>query len=227
MARRAERLRELASDLEARYKITVHVVVADLATPEGLGAVRDALATRPVQTAVLNAGFGSRGAIGSLDRGREVQMVRLNVEAVVDLACEVLGPMRAVGAGRLVIVSSAAAWQPLPYMATYAASKAFELSFAEAIFEEVRGTGIRVTAACPGPTRTEFSTAAGSPGAFAKLPHESAEGVVAATWRALDRGRPFVATGGLARLTVGCARVLPRRLVVWAAGRAQRGAMPR
>ncbi len=207
----------LAAELGPRYGVTVDVVAADLSTPEGLAATRAALDTSPVATAVLNAGFGSRGRIGELDRDREVQMVRLNVEAVVDLASHVVSPMRAAGAGSIVIVSSVAAWQPLAYMATYAASKAFELSFAEALFEELRGSGVRVVAACPGPVRTEFSTAAGSPGALSRIPHETAEGVVAATWRALERGAPHVGTGRFARLMIGCSRILPRRFVVRAA----------
>ena len=186
-----------------------------------MAAVRADLDRRPVATAILNAGFGSRGRIGELDREREVQMVRLNVEAVVDLASHVVGPMRSAGSGTIVIVSSVAGWQPLAYMATYGASKAFELSFAEALFEELRGTGVRVVAACPGPVRTEFSTAAGNPGATARFPHETAEGVVAATWRALDRGKSHVGTGRLARAMIGCSRLLPRRFVVRAATRLQ------
>ena len=88
-------------------------------------------------------------------------MVRLNCVAVIDLAAHVLPGMVERGRGALVVVSSAAAWQPVPYMATYAATKAFELHFTEALAEELRGTGVRAVAVCPGPTRTEFTLSAG------------------------------------------------------------------
>lgn len=221
VARRVDRLRALADELTKSAGVAAAWAACDLATPEGLAACRAAIDAleHPPSVVVLNAGFGSRGALSSLDRERETRMVRLNVEAVVDLACHVLGPMRERGSGDLIVVSSAAAWQPLPYMATYGASKAFELHLAEAVREEMRGTGVRVIAVCPGPTRTEFSTSAGDAGLPAWLPQEEPEGVVRATWRALDRGRAHVATGRLARLTIGAARMLPRRLVVRAASR--------
>ena len=218
VARRAERLETLAAELSTAGR-EVRWVACDLATDGGRDRCRAAVdeAGVPPAVVVLNAGFGSRGSIDQLDRERELQMVRLNVEAVVDLACHVLPGMRARGRGRVVIISSAAAWQPLPFMATYGATKAFELHFAEAIRQELRGTGVQVIAVCPGPTRTEFTTVAGDAGMPRWIPQERSEGVVRATWRALDRGKAHVATGRLARFTIGCARILPRRLVVRAA----------
>jgi uncharacterized protein len=218
VARRADRLAELASELSGAAG-AARWVDCDLSTADGLARCRAAVdeAGEP-SVVVLNAGFGTRGAIDQLDRERETAMVRLNVEAVVDMACHVLPAMRRRGSGRMIIVSSAAAWQPLPFMATYGATKAFELHFAEAIRQELRGTGIQVIAVCPGPTRTEFTTVAGEAGLPGWIPQETADGVVRATWRALDRGKAHVATGPLARFTIGCARILPRRLVVRAAG---------
>ena len=218
VARRVDRLEALSVEL-ATLGVEVRWVAADLATRDGRARCRDAVDAvgDPPAVVVLNAGFGSRGALDKLDRERELEMVRLNVEAVVDLACHVLPGMRSRRTGKLLIVSSAAAWQPLPFMATYGATKAFELHFAEAIRQELRGTGVQVIAVCPGPTRTEFTTVAGEAGLPRWIPQERAEDAVRATWRALDRGKAHVATGRLARLTIGCARILPRRLVVRAA----------
>ena len=98
----------------------------------------------------------------------------------------------------MIVVSSAAAWQPVPFMATYAATKAFELAFTEALAKELRGTGVRAIAVCPGPTATEFNQVVGAVTGRAH-PAPTPEGVVAATWRALAAGRPRVATGWLAR----------------------------
>jgi short-subunit dehydrogenase len=217
-ARREERLLELADRMARRHGTHTDVVVCDLATEEGLAACREAITaagTAP-EVVVLNAGFGSSGPVWRLDREREADIVRLNCLAVVDLAAHVLPAMVARGQGTLVVVSSAAALQPVPFMATYAASKAFELSFTEAVGEELRGTGVRAIAVCPGPTRTEFALAAGGEGAGTTwtVPLDDPSTVVRATWKALDRGRRFVATGPIARTTAAAARFLPRALVL-------------
>ncbi|MGD9694147.1 MAG: SDR family NAD(P)-dependent oxidoreductase [Thermoleophilia bacterium] len=220
VARRQERLQELAASLP----VEAGIVVADLATDAGLAAVRDAVDAlgAPPEVAVLNAGFGSRGRFWELDREREARMVRLNAVAVVDTAAHVLPGMVGAGRGALVVVSSAAAWQPVPYTATYAATKAFELSFTEAIAEELRGTGVRALAVCPGPTRTEFSFAAGEKKAKWFIPFDDPAIVVRAALQALADGRPRAATGPVARGSMLAARVLPRRLVVRAAAIAHR-----
>lgn len=219
IARREDRLREITHDLVAEHRVEVGVVPADLATDVGMRVAREALdAVRALDAVVLNAGFGAFGAVADIPRERQTSMVRLNCEAVVDLACHALPRMLARGRGDIVIVSSAAAWQPIPTTATYAATKAFELFFAEALADEVRGTGVRVVAACPGPTTTEFGQAAGVPPSPRWMPTETPEGVVRAAVAALERGSPRVATGGLARVSTLAASVLPRRPVVRVAG---------
>jgi short-subunit dehydrogenase len=145
-------------------------------------------------------------------------MVDLNCAATTDLVCHLVPQMVARGSGDIVIVSSAAAWQPSPYTATYAATKAFGLFLAEALHNELRGSGVRVVAACPGPVSTEFGRVAGTSGTSSRIPHERADGVVRATIRALGAGSPRVATGWLARITTWSAAILPRRLSVAAAG---------
>lgn len=219
VARRDDRLRDIARTLAERHGVEVGFAVADLATPVGRETCRDAVDAvgGVVDTVVLNAGFGALGTVADIGRDRQAEMVALNCEAVVDLACHVLPGMVERGYGTVIVVSSAAAWQPVPFMATYAATKVFELAFAEALATELRGTGVRAIAVCPGPTNTEFNRVVGADHGPRFIPRESPEGVVAATWRALERGRPRVATGWVSRLTSVCAAIVPRRVVVWGA----------
>ena len=220
VARRAERLRELAAWATATHGVEAGTVVADLATEEGLAACRQAIDDHggPVEVAILNAGFGASGAFSEIDRGRQADMVRLNCVAVVDLAAHVAPRMVAQGYGALVVVSSAAAWQPVPGMATYAATKAFELHLAEALSEELRGTGVRALAVCPGPTSTEFSMSSGASSTHPLIPFDDVDLVVRATWRALAAGRRRAPTGLVSRGSMLASRLLPRGLVVRAAG---------
>jgi short-subunit dehydrogenase len=222
VARREERLRALAGRLAAAHGVEARWAVCDLATAEGRAACRAAVdgAGPPPEIVVANAGFGTRGAFAELDREREVAEVELNCVAVLDLARHTLPALLARGRGALVVVSSAAAFQPVPYTATYAATKVFELHLAEALAEEVRGSGVRVIAVCPGPTDTEFGT--GVAKAPIRIPLDRPEDVVEATWRALAAGRSRVRTGWIARLSGPAARLAPRRLVVRAAGIAHR-----
>lgn len=228
IARREARLRELASWARERHGVETEVVVADLATEEGLAACRDAVSAlpEPPEVVVLNAGFGSRGALWTLDRRREADMVRLNCVAVVDLAAHALPAMVRRGRGALVVVSSAAAWQPVPYMATYSATKAFDLAFGEAVAHELRGTGVRAVAVCPGPTRTEFSVAGGAGTSRWTIPFDEPELVVRATWRALAAGRGRAPAGLVSRFALLATRVVPRRAVVWGAALTHRRARP-
>jgi uncharacterized protein len=220
VARREERLRELGARLSEAHGVPAGICVADLATAEGRARCRAAVdeGPHPVEVAVLNAGFGTRGALAGLDRENELNEVELNCLGVVDLGLHVLPGMVERGRGDVVVVSSAAGFLPVPYMATYAATKAFGLRWAEALASELRGTGVRAVAVCPGPTRTEFSTGAPEGRLFGFVPKESAESVVEATWRALDRGRSRAPTGSVSRLTSAVTRLVPRRIVVGAAG---------
>lgn len=226
VARRGDRLHELAAWARAEHAVESDVVVADLATEEGLTLCRAAVdrAAAPPEVAVLNAGFGTRGPIWELDRAREADMVRLNCVAVTDLAAHVLPGMVARGRGALVVVSSAAAWQPVPFMATYAATKAFDLHFTEALAEELRGTGVRAVAVCPGPTRTEFTLSAGGSTVPKLVPFDGVDLVVRATWRALAAGRPRAATGLVSRASLLGSRLLPRRVVTRLAALTHRNA---
>ena len=214
-ARRRDRLGAVRADLIARHGVAVELVACDLATEAGLAECRAAIGGRDVAVAVLNAGFGSLGPFVQADREREDRMVRLNCVAVVDLARELVSGMRARGRGQIIVISSAAAWHPVPYMATYGATKAFELHFVRALAEELRGTGVGVVAVCPGPTATGFSLAL-SDGAGTRqsgwpryTPIDTAEHVVARSLAAADAGRTVVATGKIAPVARVAAYVIP------------------
>ena len=172
VARREERLRTLATELTSAYGVAAEVIAADLREP----AERDRLAEelrgrgRVVEVLVNNAGFGHQADFATSPRERMVEMVDINVGVVVDLTSRFLTGMIDRGRGSVINIASTAAFQPLPGSAVYAASKAFVLSFSEAIRTELRGTGVSVTAVCPGPVRTEFMEVAGIGGAEERTP---------------------------------------------------------
>jgi short-subunit dehydrogenase len=172
VARREERLRSLATELASDHGIEAEVVIADLADE----AERDRLQTelggrgRAVEVLVNNAGFGHQADFVRSPRERMVGMVKLNVEAVVDLTSRFIGPMVERGRGSVINIASTAAFQPMPGSAVYGASKSFVLSFSEAIRTELRGSGVTVTAVCPGPVKTEFTEVAGVGGVENRTP---------------------------------------------------------
>ncbi len=227
VARRAGRLEDLAVRLRSDHGVRVAVLACDLATDDGLAAVHAALETAPLEVAVLNAGFGSLGPFADADRLREDRMVRLNCEAVVDLARWVIPGMCRRRGGSVIITSSAAAFHPVPYMATYGATKAFTLHFARALHEELRGTGVGVLAVCPGPTATEFSEVLSAAGRGASgwpsaMPIDTPATVVAAALAAADRHRAVVATGRVSRLTRIGTALIPTAWTLRAVGMVHR-----
>ncbi|HEY3241638.1 MAG TPA: SDR family oxidoreductase, partial [Acidimicrobiia bacterium] len=159
VARTEPALEKLASELSAAHGVDVEVLPADLITEEGVAAVEARLAqdgAPPVDLLVNNAGYGSAGPFAELDPARVAGEVRLNVLALVRLTRAAVPGMVARGRGSVLNVSSVASLQPLPNMATYAATKAFVTSFSESLHEELRGRGVTVTALLPGFTRTGF-----------------------------------------------------------------------
>jgi short-subunit dehydrogenase len=163
VARREERLISLATDLSAEHGVDVEVIACDLAREDERDRLQFEIrgGGRPVEVLVNNAGFGHQADFARSPRERMVEMVHLNVEAVVDLTGRFLPPMVERGRGSVINIASTGAFQPLPGSAVYGASKAFVLSFSEAIRTELRGSGVTVTAVCPGPVRTEFTEVAG------------------------------------------------------------------
>ena len=215
VARRRERLDALAATLRQ-----AEVLAADLEDEAEVARVATrALALGPVELLVNNAGFASNGEFLALDGARELAMVALNALAPLRLAQRLVPAMVARGAGGVINVSSIAAFQPVPYMATYGATKAFLLSWSEALAHELHGSGVRVTCVCPGPTATEFFTVAAVDPMMARLPHVmSADDVAARTLDALADGRAVLVPGLVNWLTAFVTRIFPRLVIRAATG---------
>lgn len=162
VARRADTLEAVAGRLEGEYGITARTLAADLAQPEAPQHLLDYCQAEKLAVDILvnNAGVGLGGEFAETDINRQLNMIHVNVTALTHLTGLFLPQMMARRSGRILNVASTAAFQPGPLMAVYYASKSYVLSFSEALAEELRHTGITVTALCPGPTKTEFATAA-------------------------------------------------------------------
>jgi uncharacterized protein len=171
-ARREERLQELAEELAAEHGVRTETVSVDVAEESDRKQLARELGERGLVVEVLvnNAGFGSGGAFAELDAEEEASMVRTNVEAVVALTGIFVPAMVKRGRGAVLNVASLIAFQPVPFQATYGATKAAVLSFSDALHEELRGTGVTVTSVCPGPVRTEFGESGGFGGADDRIP---------------------------------------------------------
>lgn len=219
-ARSQDRLTAIADDLARVNGITAHAVRADLAAPDGAATlVREVQALRvPIDHLINNAGFGSAGHFTELDPERESQMVRVNCEAVVTLTRAFLPGMVQRARGGVLNVASTAAHQPVPFMATYGATKAFVLSFSAALAAEVAGTDVRVMAFCPGPIPTGFQAAAGiSQKATLSVARLGAHDAVERALDAYEAGRTVYTPGLVNSLQSGAVKLLPRSLVVRAA----------
>ena len=212
-ARRRGRLLRLRNRLRGTYGTRVEAVAADLAQPDAPDRIFNFTGRRAIAVDLLvnNAGVGSYGEFRASDPARELEIVQVNCAAMVHLTRLYLPGMVERGAGDILIVASTGAYQGCPYMATYGASKAFDLLFAEALAEEVSGHGVRVCALCPGPTATEFQQAAGIPQRIAMGLEEPPAKVARAGLRALESGEHSVISGFTNRVGAEIQRVLPRR----------------
>lgn len=215
-ARNRVLLEELAREVGEAHGTPVRVVPMDLSRPGSGHELADAVERLgvPVEVLVNNAGFGQWGAWMEQDPDEEAAMLRLNVEALTVLARRMAPGMVAQGYGRILNVGSVAGFFPGPFMAVYYATKAYVLSFSEALAEELRGTGVTVTCLCPGPVRTGFQDRAAlrlPPGSSLAVV-ESRE-VARAGIEGMFRGRVRVIPGFLNKLTVWAPRFLPRTLV--------------
>jgi short-subunit dehydrogenase len=214
------------SAVAQRVTQNVELVVGDLGTEAGVDALVAHLDGREIDVLVNNAGFGTYGPFAEIDAGREHELLGVNVDALVRLTHAVLPGMLARGRGGILNVGSTIAFQPGPYQATYGASKAFVLSLSQALWAETRGTGVTVTALCPGPTRTGFVDALGSDVSHTAIYRRLAapEPVVAAGLRALDRGHAVVVPGWRLRVMSTGGRLLPGWLSALVGGRMLRPA---
>ena len=219
VARREDRMRELAEELAERHAVRAEIFGCDVAEPEERARLIGEVAERGLTVEILinNAGFGSGGAFHALDGDGETGMVRTNVEAVVALTSAWLPGMVERRRGAVLNLASLIGFQPVPFQATYGASKAFVLSFTQAVHEEVRGTGVTITALCPGPVRTEFGESGGFGGADDRIPSFmwlDSETVARAGIEGLEKGDRVVVPGAVNRLGALSGHYMPRALLL-------------
>ncbi|MGB3759652.1 MAG: SDR family oxidoreductase [Rivularia sp. (in: cyanobacteria)] len=219
VARSEDKLNVLAQELQQQYKINIEVIVKDLSQTSAPQEVFDAVQAKGLSVDILinNAGFGDYGEFVQTDCDRQIQMIQLNNIAVVALTHKFLPQMRERGSGSIINVSSIAAYQPLPYVSVYAATKAFVRSFSEALWAENRQYGVRVLVVSPGPTETNFFEEANFPPALARNAKSMStpEEVVDEAMKALENGNAAVVVGGIAsKFITGLSSVMPRETLL-------------
>lgn len=216
VARREDHLSELADELRADHDITVRVLPADLSQPSAPLAIHEVVRGAAIDIDILvnNAGFGAQGSVAELSIARQLQMMQVNMTTLVELTRRLLPGMIHRGWGGILNVASTAAFQSGPYMAVYYASKAFVLSFTEALAGELAETEIQVTCLAPGPTATGFAAVAGiEDSVLFKAGVLDASKVAWAGYRGLRRGKTLVVPGLRNKFTTTAVRLLPRSLL--------------
>ncbi|MGH9693377.1 MAG: SDR family NAD(P)-dependent oxidoreductase, partial [Bryobacteraceae bacterium] len=210
-ARRRDLLDALAAELASAHGAQADVMEADLATDAGVSMIEARLAAGDIDLLINNAGFGTSGEFAELPLARELQEIDLNVRALVRLCHAALPSMYERRAGAIINVASTGGFQPVPYMATYAATKAFVLHFSEAVHEEAAAHGVTVTCLCPGPVKTAFQENAGLESS--RLPSVgwvTVDDVVSAALSSMRRKRAIAIPGALNRATAQSAALMPR-----------------
>jgi len=217
VARGVDKLRALGDELQKAHGVVAHVIGADLARPDAAAVLASELEARKLEVEVLinNAGYALYGQFVEIDAADQLRMIQVNVVTLTQLTQLLLPKMLARKSGRVLNVASTAAFQPGPLMAVYYATKAYVLSFSEALANEVAGSGVTVTALCPGPTRTGFQTRAKmeeSKLVRGKEIMTSAE-VARIGYRALMKGKTVIIPGASNKLLAQAVRFLPRNTV--------------
>lgn len=226
VARDRQRLDALATDLTARHAVPIHVLALDLAEPGAARSLHRVCTEHRwrITTLVNNAGIGRFGRFLDHPIDDYVAMLHLNIMAPLELCHLFLGDMRTIGHGEIVNIASIAALQPTPYLAAYGATKAFVLSFSEALAAEYSAASVRILAVCAGATRTEFFEAAGIRDLrrIESFPMQSADEVAVAALSALERGATFAIPGWRNRVLATVSRLVPHRLRLMLTARALR-----
>jgi uncharacterized protein len=216
-ARGADKLRALGDELEKTHAIRAHVIAADLAEPNAAETLVAELARRQLNVDILvnNAGYALYGPFAETDAADELRMIQLNIVALTQLTKLLVPGMLARKQGRILNVASTAAFQPGPLMAVYYASKAYVLSFSEALANECAGSGVTVTALCPGPTRTGFQARANMEKSKLVSGKEimTSAAVARIGYRALMKGKAVVIPGASNKMMAQAVRFLPRSTV--------------
>jgi hypothetical protein len=220
VARRADRLEEIRKEIESEASVGCRVIAKDLSRPEAPLEVWQDVQIHgiTVDWLVNNAGFGTNGFFASLPLAREIEEIQLNVAALVALTRLCLPGMVERRSGHIVNLGSVGSWVPTPYMATYSATKAFVLSFSEALAAELAGTGVRVLALCPGATKTEFQQVAGVGANVPKFTYMSAKAVVRQAIAAAKSGKRTLVPGWMNKALIGSTRLTPRSVLARVAG---------
>lgn len=215
VARNRERLEEVAASITSQQPISVHVIGMDLSEVDAPQRLYDLVLGMDVHLDVLvnNAGFGMFGEFAQTDRVTELKMIDLNVRALTDLTKLFLPSMIEKGSGSILNIASTAAFQPGPLMAVYYATKAYVLSFSEALANELKGTGITISAFCPGPTATEFQERANMNASRLQLLQMDVTMAVNIGYRGFKQRRTIIIPGFRNRLLVMLVRFLPRKVV--------------
>lgn len=225
-ARTELNLRKVAAGVAECYGVEVHVLASDLSTPEGVEALATWIKKSKfkVKYLVNNAGFGARGDFLASDDANNIRMVQLNITSLMSLTHKLL-PQLIQNEGKVLNIASTAAFQPGPYLGVYSATKAFVLSFSEALNAELENTGVTVTTLCPGPTATGFAKTAGgkTEELFKRMGGAAPVGPVAALgFNAMMAGRAVVVHGLKNKLLTLLVRLLPRFVVTTILTRASR-----
>jgi short-subunit dehydrogenase len=226
VARREDRLRDVADRAKKAGAPNATIICSNLGRSDAAHEVHQQVTAAGISVDYLvnNAGFGTHGNFAQAPLERELEQINLNVSALVALTRLFLSGMVAAGRGHIINVASTAAFQPVPWMATYAATKAFVLNFSEALSSELQGTGVTVLALCPGPTRTEFQQVAGvEDSGVPSFAYMDAATVVRQGIDAARRGKALRVNGLVNSLMAQSTRLAPRALVRRIAGAMFRG----
>ncbi|MGH2413686.1 MAG: SDR family NAD(P)-dependent oxidoreductase [Microcystaceae cyanobacterium] len=220
VARSENQLLQLAQRLQNQFSIQTEVIFQDLTLPGAAQSVFEKVCQKglTIDFLINNAGFGDYGAFSERQLSKQINMIQLNIAALVELTYLFLPGMQQRGLGKIINVSSIAAFQPLPYMSVYGATKAFVLSFSEALWAENKNMGVKILALCPGATESNFFDVAEFPESFASKNgngYTLAEEVVQDALKALAKDRSTLVTGGLSnQIIVNVPRFLPRDMLV-------------
>lgn len=217
VARDAVKLQTVSKELKKNRNLNITTISKDLSDPQAPQEIFDILKKDKIIIDILvnNAGFGVQGAFTDTDIDTELDMIKVNILALTHLTKLFLPEMIARGSGKIMNVASTAGFQPGPYFATYFASKAYVLSFSEALTEEMRGTGVSVTALCPGPTKTGFASRAetNNKGFFKDEKTMSAKQVAKIGYNGLIKNKTVIITGFKNKFLIFLLRLTPRKVV--------------
>jgi len=222
-ARRSDRLKNIASELSAQYGVKIEIFSADLLRSEAPAEIFNFTSGKNIEVELLinNAGFGAFGYVHEIPVEKMLEMIQVNCSAVVRLTRLYLPLMVARKHGDVLIVASLASFQAVPFSTVYAATKAFDLSFAEGVAEELRGSGVRVCALCPGTTNTEFQQVAKQPERVFRSA-ETADKPARVGLEALAAGKAYVISGFMNKLMKEGQRLAPRGFVTRTAAKMMR-----